>query len=796
MAAYPDIGAYQQGGPDIGALQSQFAGPQTIDPDSILTAESWGSALVGFEQTISPGSILSGESWSSDTLISREQEIFPGFIPSAESWGTPIVAGPVNPDSIESAESWGTPTLNVEQAVSPGTIASTESWGSVDVALVETVSPDSILSAESWGTAVLSIVNRPVFPDSIPSAEDWGDVEVNGGTLALQVFVGNYDRTRWHHRGTLRVRSQTRGRWSGSIQFQNVPDGHMELLDTDDDWHPLRGQTILIKEFQEILFRGCIRSIVASRPMSTNFVLYDCVLADKGSICDHRVVTRSYPGSADGGEVWTIAAMVNDVIANYLNNEGISLGSDLTAEGNLDVATPSMVSVTQIFDLVTTLTGLEWFVDHLQKLRFVEPDSAGLCPFEITETSNNWRNLRVEETDVDFRTHQYVVSNRRISPTVGATPSIVESYTLEDYGTGHVGYPDNMGYQRKAVEQYGFPPYTIFVNFPIQTVLSVTVNSVDVPFADYADAVEGDLFGTWFYQAGAAYIDASPYNDPGDVVEITYTPWSAIPATVADTDLFVISVPPGAPAGEQFGTCGSGRYDRVEQVNDVSTREGMNAIAEGLRSMLGVIPRNATVEVDMLGAEVGQRIYGDVPRQLWPDEHMFITGIEWTEESSGMDLGQGTMGRTVITATNRPGVGNWIKRWERLYRLTQHPQPLVRIQPLTAHFTGTVRAGNNITTPGKVPETGQLVRIIAKFKDAPVDQDLVLTILRNGVSILTSAKLVIPEGETGDVVLEEFAEAFLYLAKDDTITVNASYNILGPSPVGAKQGTVQLQVLI
>lgn len=790
------------------ALSEPGVFPQTVDPDSISSAESWGGPTLKETQTLDPDSISSAEAWGGP-LLSAPQTTEPGSIPSTESWGDVNVAGPVNPDSIPSAESWGSPTINAQQSVDAGTIASGESWGSPRVANVKTLRPDSIPSAESWGSPKLTGVLRPIIAGSILSGESWGAPTIIGGLESLQIFVGGYDRTRWLKRGTATMQSQSLGRWTGECTFLNTPSGDPRLVDTVLDWTPLRGQTVLIKEFGDTIFRGCIKNEKISRELDTDLLLTDCILGDKSSICDRRVIRKSYPDVSQGLQQWDIADVIRDIVANFLDGEGITLDPALPDSlGDLTSPLSPFITVTQAFDNIYNMSGLNWFIDKNQTLFFLDSGDAAAAPFSVTETSRNWRSLVATISDDDYRNRQFVVSNSKIIPAdnggVGGVPSKTESYTMIDSGTGDPVIPDHTGLQNLTT-----PPGYVYVNFSISSVVSIKVNGAAKTVYAMEDLTSDILFGadqSWwtFFRSGAAntsFIEGRSYPAPGDVIEVEYIPPSdAAAAGVSTDDVLSIEAPFDPPLGEQFGTCGSGRYDAVEQVNDINTAEGIESVAAGLLDRSGVIPKQVDFETDVPGLQVGQLLQVNVPRQQLNDGAgplgMFITQLNGASNPDGEDLGHRSSFRWQVTAMNLPDVGNWIKTWERLWRRTQHPVPIDR--PVAATIVlgqGAPLLAGAVLNPYPLVETGQLAEVVGIFASPPQDQDLVLDLLINGVSILDSAKFVVPAGTTTLVSLTTFANVAVWLRKNDILTVRVSYRITGPNPVAARSGVVSLRTL-
>lgn len=95
----------------------------------------------------------------------------------------------------------------------------------------------------------------------------------------------------------------------------------------------------------------------------------------------------------------TVLEIVTDIVAN-------SLQGDLTdislVEAGPTIATfaISYPSVKEAFDKLAELSGMEWYVDELNKLRFFVPASPS-APFSITDTTNV-SSLSIRETREDY----------------------------------------------------------------------------------------------------------------------------------------------------------------------------------------------------------------------------------------------------------------------------------------------------------------------------------------------------------------------------------------------------------
>lgn len=784
-----DIGAIQSGGADIGPIYAGApAGPQTLEPDGLgpLLDLTDGPTLAQPDVLV-PAALGPLLSFSGPSLAQDETIGLTGL-------------GPLMTLGEQTLQ--GAPQTMFQVGIGPML-----TFGEPRIAEVQTLPlSGGIGPLMSFGDPTLVPVGQRMAVNGIGPMLRFGEPQLNGGVSSLQVFIGNYERTEYTLYARSFIRSQTLGRWTGTIEFLNVPGPipRAEDIATLDEWFPQRGQTVQIKENGRVLFRGCISETARERFMGTDFVTSTCQIADKAHRFDRRVVPRkTFAADLDAADV------VRSVLADYGNNEGISdtgvpasmgaLGADLIV---------NFWYVSQVFDEITRRTGYEWYVDNENSsLVFVEPGTAVDAPFDITEESRNYRNLKVVESTLDYRNRQYVVSNRTILPGDGDGSGVesiarTETYTMEDFNALDPSFPDSpVGYQVQAWE-HGFGPYAVWLDFPIAQVLRVRRNSgsgfVEEPvFEDgeeamaYIEAHPSDQI--WGYFSGAAWIGPRFYMEPGDIVEVQYVAQGSS-ATVENGDLLVVEPPPDAPEGEQFGTCGSGLYEHVEQVNDVETQDDLDAIAAALIERSGVIPHRVTYETDHPGIAPGMKQSITDERLLGPDPvDVFITGVVGKIE--GPDLGHGTSFRWTVTAFNLPDPGNWKTWMNRLLARTRHPSPILKTYPITFVIApdSSLAAGVSFTNPMPADVTGQLVEIAVVFDGPPEDQDLELDITVNGVSILAEP-IVVEDGDDTLQKITTFALPVIYIFLDDIVRIDARYRVLGSNPVAASNGTVTMRI--
>lgn len=617
-----------------------------------------------------------------------------------------------------------------------------------------------------------------------------GSISIVGGTQRMQIFIGGVEVTNCSTADRsivaglgasvgaqpLRLSAQTIGRWGATF----------DLLDKDGSFTPQLGQTVLIQENGLRILAGCITALVPEIFDGATFVVYHVTTADKSAIFDHRVLLqRFFIAGTDIADV--IRSFFTDVA--YCNppleNEGITLNNVPTSLGPLsqDLGPYNLTVITKVLDdLATDLAGV-WFVDTLGDLHMTPIASLGAAPFGLDATTPNFRRASMATSLADFRTKQYAISDRNVTPATNApnitgTP-IVETWTLPQALAGSLGYL----------------PLSIVTNFPMLKVTGLKVNGVDQPIYIGTQYPPINFRHVWWYFpqtnnlippsitnnniafSSPALTSADPAN--GDVVEISYiAPQQA--AQVVQND----------PLAPTFGTCGSGVYEVVEQVKGVDSQDVLNQIATAILARSGDLPKTISFETDRPGLAVGQSLPVNLPRLDLTSTNLMITSMDGTIMAGRLAFGSRM--RWQVKATNTQDLGNWIKYMERLIRRTDNTIPVNRYEEAAWILgNGSSLAGGTVqSNPYYVRNTGQVFLAFAGANNGPTDQTLTIDVVSDAQgSLLTSGPtpLVIPAGSTALVKVTQFLgdPAPLFMIKDDRLTVVATYTVTGANPVAA-----------
>jgi len=432
-----------------------------------------------------------------------------------------------------------------------------------------------------------------------------------------------------------------------------------------------------------------------------------------------------------------------------------------------------------------------WWVDTTADLNAVLLPDIGSAPFTLAMNTPNFRKASMTTSLLDYRTKQYALSDRNVTPASGTTgitgTPIVETWVLP----------------QQLAQDLGYLSDAIITNFNILKVTGLKVNGVEQPVYVQTQFPPINLRHVWFYAPNTPYLtgpnaqNQNPFPDPpatssdpspGDVIEISYiAPQQQSQVVVGD---------PLAPA---HGTCGSGVYEAVEQVKGITSQDDLNAIAAAILARSGSIPKQLQFETDRPGLQVGQKLHVDLPPLDLANTDLMITSVDGQIQTGILEFASRI--RWHVKATNTADLGNWKKWFERLIRRTENAPPLDRYEEAGWILapSGSLSEGTVTTNPYVIRNTGRAFLAYAIFLDGPVDQNLTLDIVSAAQGSLLSSgptPLVIPAGSNSLVKITQFLNdpAPLYLYRDDTLTVTATYSNPGADPSPAANGTLGLRI--
>lgn len=817
MATYLDIGARQSGaGLDIGPLQSQSSFLQTVDPAAATSRRAVGTPYI-VVPGIGPGFAPTRRHVGTPTIMGGALTVSPAFAPTRRALGSPNIAGPVSMGAAPTRRFVGTPFLNAVQSIAPNAGVSRRFVGTPSLARSQSIAPAAAPTRRFVGTP--SIKGGPGFvrPNPGVSRRFVGIPAIAGGNGQLTVYCGG---AVWQ--GTVlaaggsdsgapvsyessnppTITSQTLGRWTLNV----------DLFDTTGNFAPTRGQTILVMENGLNLFAGCIQTVGRSRLMGTQkAIIYHVLATDKSGICDRRLIpTITFPAGSD------VAQVIFAIVATNLNGEGISTTpQSVPDDGSLGTLSSSLTfnydTVTSGFNQIATLSGTIWYVNQLGILFFNSFNNLEAAPFSLfdngtwpptpTSTSNNFRSLMVEETNIDYANEVYAISNLNTLPGSGtgggggggtASGTNTETYVMTAGNLGVLVLPD------------GVTVFGISTTQPIGTLYSITVDGftqtvVNVEQWNGQEPVFGtDDFGPWNWdsnstQVAASVITGAAFPLPGSTLVINYTPFT----TNAQALLGEALSPVDPATGGTLGTCGSGVYQVAIQVQNVSSIADLNAIAAAELVKRNGLPVKITFQTDKPGLMPGQILNVNVPGLYLDNVSFLIIYVQGIAAVSPLEFGSRFQWQVQAQTSTDPG--NWYQWYANLLQNASNPLPVFQYEDASFVLApGSSLVGGLISTnPYLVKRTGQLVVMYAAAGIPPTGQDLNIFFFVNGLRV--PGQVTIPAGSAANTpfafTLPTTNPLFVFntATENDVVTIGTSYSVKSGNPTPASNVSASLR---
>lgn len=719
-----------------------------------------------------------------------------GGIASRLAFGVPSLSGgAILPTGIPSRLAVGTPFINQQEKILPSGIASGLVIGVPRVAHSATIAPGGIASALAIGVPTLVGTHRYISMLGIPSGLQIGTPKIVGGTGALYLFIGGIERT-----SLLNITGAGTNLAATTLQSNAIGRATLtfDIATFDQTFKPTAGQTVRLLENGLTLFAGCIDTVVKDwEAGTTQMVVYHITALDKSTICSRRVATAPvYDVGSD------VVGVIQNVVQNFLNGEGITTNL-LPPAGDLGTLTapltPGYIAVSDLFNQIATISGTVWWIDVNGALNFSTEANLPVAPFALTATSGDFRKVSASVSlsgagaTQGYRNKQYVVTNLNVLPGSGTGGSggsggptgVTENYVWHPGNPGYIVYPNGST--------------QLQVSLPIQSVISMTINGhvqTVMNFNDISGPLSSGPFDNgWFYVPGYPQLSWTfgPPVDMGAII-IEYIPGN--PQSNQASVQAGTALSPTDPFGSTFGNCGSGVFEAIQQVNNISSQADLNALATAILNRSGGVPTIVQFETDKAGLQVGQILSVNIPildlTVAMAPVYLLITQVNAVAENSPLQYGSRFHWSVIATSNLDPG--NWINYYQNLLLRSAHPLPVLQYENTQVILapSGSLAAGTVVTNPIYFARTGALVEIFGGFGVPPVDQDLEITV--NDLSLgLFLGKITIPAGSFAQITYTPPAGSTIYTFDKDTVQVIVKYIVKGPNPIPASNGTLWIR---
>lgn len=206
------------------------------------------------------------------------------------------------------------------------------------------------------------------------------------------VIIDGIDRTDDIDRSTFVISDVVSGRSTVSFVMEDSAD------------QPEVGQEVLIYDGEELIFGGSIDEPENEElPGGAISYLVSCV--DHHEKADRYLVAEVYENQLAGD-------IVKDLRTKYLDGEGITAGT-IQDGPVIKKAVFNYIPVSQCFDELSEITGLQWLIRPDKSLDFFDR-STFVAPFAIDDTSQVG-NFRVRRHRQEYRNRQYLRAGQDIT---------------------------------------------------------------------------------------------------------------------------------------------------------------------------------------------------------------------------------------------------------------------------------------------------------------------------------------------------------------------------------------------
>ena len=383
------------------------------------------------------------------------------------------------------------------------------------------------------------------------------------------------------------------------------------------------GQVVEIRdETDALIFAGTIDNVDETVGFGepVRFKRITCV--DFNQIADRHLVAYVYKPDEDNPVIYA-GDVIRDIVARFFVFGGVSEGIDTTyvEDGpEIEKFVFNYVPASQAFDDIAELAGYIWYIDYEKRLHFT-PKDRNAAPFGLTETSQNWRNLKVSESRELYRNRQIVRAGTALTDERTDTVIAVEA-------------------DQKLFE----------LSYPVGTASAVTVNGVPKTLGVSGLHEGRDYY--WSYGSNVLTAEVAPGT--GAAVALTYRGMFPI---LVDERLDAEILARRALEG------GTGVYEAIADDPAINVQNVAVTKALAYLRKHGVIPQVIRFETDSPGLRPGQLLPVDIPAAGLDDNYLV--------ESVGMRDVQGAVNRYTVTAVSGDALGGWLEWFSALARQAQ-----------------------------------------------------------------------------------------------------------------------------
>lgn len=557
------------------------------------------------------------------------------------------------------------------------------------------------------------------------------------------VFVAGVDRTTSYIAPNIRITQQIASRSTASFTVRDLIGSYRPNVDDE--------VLIIEKDTGRKLFSGFVErtATMGMVPENANEPAWSIEVSctDHGVIADRRIVGRYYTEFMGG----LLGIIIGDAINKFMTGTGITLVWTIAASTYIGPKGFNYIPFSEVCNELARIAGCNWRIDFDRNLRFfTKTDGYGTAPESFTDSSANWKTIRITRTRAQFANRIYAKTDRNLGATW--TDNAVGDGNTHIYATT---------YHQDVKPQ-------ITVNGVAQLV--VTLAEISEPHDFYY--IPGGV-GV-FYNLGRAPLT------PSDTIVITYP--SPLPYVAIAEDATSIAT--------------HGLFERTVEVQGVDSRDQLQAFADGELVRSKERPLEIEVETLSSGFEAGQRVTVNVTHPETINDTFLLESVSSAEEGQVQFRHMLKLSSLEIqrTASSDKLVGELIAR-SRVgqSRIVQK----VRFD-LALTIEGDTNPGLSVGEKNPIVEAyqdgvaGWVALFFKSISDGtPTTEDIEIDIFQNGVSMFDPAsRPILPAGAVSPTQHWVFLTDPLAVEKGDLFTIE-----IISADSAAKDGYADLVIL-
>jgi len=421
----------------------------------------------------------------------------------------------------------------------------------------------------------------------------------------LQIIINGQNKTNLCVPETFSFRSGLNRRATGTIK----------LVDRTNSYRPPDGASIIILKNTVRIFAGTIEkyteTMIDGNPLTR---VLDIKIVDHNQILDKRVIVRNFqiPGQRVGD-------IVRAIIDEFLFEEGITAG---TIEDGVEVDTIifNYRSASRVMDQLAQLTGMSWFIDSFKNLNFVERTSLP-ATITLTDADQKFRKFKRSKSRDDYSNFIYLRG--------GTSKSDLQNESFVGDGARQ----------------------TFTIGIPFDQIPTVEVNGV--PQSVGTRGVDDETAFQWFFQTDKTELTQRETDSPlvlTDTLDVAY---------IGRFPLIVVGQLNTEIAERAALEGNSGKYEHVEDNEDIDDRTLATDTVAALLRRFGEIPEKIKFQKDNINVRVGQIVTINVSEEEVAGDFL-VTDVVYQEKDQ--------QGRSIHTVTVTSGelVGSWVEWFRRL----------------------------------------------------------------------------------------------------------------------------------